>query len=252
MALEKNLEGKFWKHVNRDPLEYYFFILDWKFNRKDTKILLGLEDDAIEGMMLVYKDRVAQLRGSCEAIEDLLKHLSLEKVDLMIPRGCEDPVLRMYKRSKKYDLILMHLDKGKERLQERHEPVRPTVEDAEGIARVMRDTYPDFWGEETAETVRESLQGNFWLAVKVDGEVVSVGNTFFADFGSNIGVIATDKGHRNGGYATSIVSSLVREIFLRHDKALIHVMADNGPAVRVYQKVGFRPYNSYLLIKGKK
>lgn len=70
------------------------------------------------------------------------------------------------------------------------------------------------------------------------------------DFGSNINIIATHKDFRNRGYATTIVSSLVEEIFREHDKALIHVLRDNTPARHVYEKVGFRPFRSYFQIKG--
>lgn len=45
---------------------------------------------------------------------------------------------------------------------------------------------------------------------------------------------------------------LIEEIFKRSDKALIHVFADNHPAMNTYRKVGFRPFNSYVLIKGQR
>ncbi len=250
--LDKNTEARFLEHVFRDPLDYYFFILDWKFNREDSKFLLALEGGAIRGMMLVYKDHIAQFRGSREATEMLFQHLDLRKADIIVPMGLEDVLAKRYRPIGQHELVLMHLDKGKERILKTHKPVRPSVEDAGEISELMRTTYPDFWGEETAEKIRGSLQQNFWLAIKDDDKVVSVGNTFFADFGSNIGVVTTHEGYRNRGYATSIVSSLVSEIFRRHNKALIHVFSDNNPAARTYQKVGFRPYNSYVLVKAER
>lgn len=53
----------------------------------------------------------------------------------------------------------------------------------------------------------------FWLGIKLEGKLVSVGNTRFVDFASNIGVVATDEYYRGREYATSIVSALVKEIW---------------------------------------
>jgi len=43
---------------------------------------------------------------------------------------------------------------------------------------------------------------------------------------------------------------LVREILKKSQMAIIHVLADNAPAVRAYSKVGFKPYKAYLSLRG--
>jgi len=249
--LDKEVEAKFLEHVYDNPLEYYFYILDWEFNREDSKFLLAREGEDIRGIMLTYKSHVAQFRGSREAVEALFPHLELRKTDIIVPLGTEDIPLRTYEPLEQHELVLMHLDKGNEKLTKTQETVEPSSDDAEAMAGLMRETLPEFWGEETGEKIRESMEKTFWLVAKDGDKIVSVGNTFFADHGSNIGVVTTHEACRNKGYATSIVSSLVEEIFQRNDKALIHVFADNQPAIRAYRKVGFSPFNSYVLIKGK-
>lgn len=250
--LDRELEAKFLEHVHGNPLEYYFYILDWEFNREDSKFLLALDGKAVRGIMLTYKSHVAQFRGNREAVEALFPHLALRKTDIIVPLGMEDIPLRTYEPAEQHELVLMHLDMGNEKLTKMRETEEPTVDDADAIARLMRDTLPEFWGEETGEKIRESMEKAFWLVAKDGDKIVSVGNTFFADFGSNIGVVTTHEAYRNKGYATSIVSSLVEEIFQRNDKALIHVFADNHPAMHTYRKVGFSPFNSYVLIKGQR
>lgn len=250
--LDKEVEAKFLEHVYGNRLEYYFYILDWEFNREDSKFLLAREGEDIRGIMLTYKSHVAQFRGSREAVEALFPHLELRKTDIIVPLGIEDIPLRTYEPLEQHELVLMHLDKGNEKLTKTQETEEPTAEDAGAIARLMRDTLPEFWGEETGEKIRESMEKAFWLVAKDGDKIVSVGNTFFADFGSNIGVVTTHEAYRNKGYATSMVSSLVEKIFQRSDKALIHVFADNNPARHTYRKVGFSPFNSYVLIKGQR
>jgi len=90
------------------------------------------------------------------------------------------------------------------------------------------------------------MNRNLWLGIIADDRLVSVGNTFLTDFVSNIHTVATHKSHRNKGYATSVVSALLKEILQTNNLALIHVLEDNIPARRVYEKVGFKIYRNYL------
>jgi GNAT superfamily N-acetyltransferase len=252
ISIGEGLEQDFWSHVNQDPLDYYFFILDLKQQREKTKILLAIEEKKVKGLMLVYADYIVQLRGNKKAVELLLDSVDLEKVELQAPPDCEDIVLRKCKPNVKHELVLMSLRKGEENIQIRHSSVRLGVEDAGEVAEIMRKADPEWWGEITAERQKESLEKAFWLGIKRSHKTVSVGNTRFVDFASNIGVVATDEHYRNMGYATSIVSALVQEILKRSSTALIHVLNDNAPAIRVYTKVGFKPLKRYLLMRAEK
>lgn len=252
VSIEEGLEQTFWNHVNQDPLDYYFFILDLKQQVEKTKILLAMEEKKVKGLMLVYADYIVQLRGNRKAVELLLDSVDLEKVELQAPIDCEDVVLGKYKPNVKHELVLMSLRKGEENIQIRSSPVRLGVEDAGEVAEIMRKADPEWWEEITAERQKESLEKAFWLGIKRNHKIVSVGNTRFVDFASNIGVVATDEHYRNMGYATSIVSALVQEILKRSSTALIHVLKDNAPAIHVYTKVGFKPFKHYLLMKAEK
>lgn len=252
VELKEHLEDKFWNEVNQDPLDYYFFILDWKFNREYTRILLALGDDRIEGMMLLYKDHIVQLRGSREAVGSLLDHLDFEKVNMMAPKECEDLVLKLYQPKSSQEVILMHMKRGEERIERQYETLELSEKHAGRIADIMKAVDPVFWGDTTDKSIKESLDRVHWVGIERHGKIVSIANTQFADFGSNIGVVATDEAFQNRGYATSVVSSLVTKIMERSDAALIHVLASNYPAIHVYEKVGFKPFKSYLLMKGER
>jgi predicted GNAT family acetyltransferase len=252
VSVRDGFENAFFNHVNQDPLHYFFFILDWRERPEQTNIFMAMEGKKIQGLMLVYADAIVQLRGNRQAVEKLLESLSLEKVELQAPLDCEDIVTRKYTPQIRYDLMLMALKKGEENIQVTTQPVGLRPEDAEEVAEVMRKADPEWWGEITSENRRESLERNYYLGIKRNGKVVSVGNTHFTDFGSNIGVIATNEHYRNMGYATSIVSALVEEILKRSPTALIHVLSNNAPAIRAYSKVGYKPYKHYLLIRGGK
>ena len=249
VSVANGYEQVFWNYVNRDPIDHYFFILDWTQRREQTKIFLAVEGKEVLGSLLVFADSIIQFRGSREAVQKLLKHVNFEKVELQAPPDCEDIVCQKYRSRVRQDMVLMRLNRGEEHVHLTETPVRLNVEDAEEVAALMRRCDPEWWGETASEQLKQRWQNLFWLGIKQEGKLVSVSNTRFVDFASNIGVVATDEHYRNRGYATSIVSALVEEILKRSPVALIHVIADNAPAVRAYSKVGFKPYKTYLSIR---
>jgi predicted GNAT family acetyltransferase len=249
VALDENLKKTFWNYVNQDLLDYYFYVFDMKLRADQTGVWLAMEGQKIEGLMLVYADYVVQLRGSREAVRLLIDYLNLEKVELQAPLNCEDIVFTKYSPKIREEMILMSLRKGEETPQIVTVPVRLGVEDAEEIAELMRKADPAWWGEVTAERIRSRVGDAFYLGIRQDQKIVSVGMARLADFGSNINVVATKEQCRNRGYATSIVSALVREILKTSSTALIHVISNNAPAIRAYSRVGFKPYKIYLSVR---
>lgn len=249
--LEEKLEKSFWDYVNYDPIDYYFFIVDYKLFRDQAEILLAMEGEKIRGLMLIYRDYSVHLRGNSKAVEMLVGNLNQDEITLQAPFECEKIVSRKYKPLTKGEITLMYLKKGEEHLQMKHALERLTSEDADEVAELLRNALPDWWDGTTSE-MQESLSNKFWLGIKLNGKIVSVGNTLSTDFGGNIGLVATYEQYRNMGCATSIVSGLVKEILKRSSTALIHVESDNAPALYVYSKIGFQPYKSYFLSKGEK
>jgi len=249
VPLDKSSETMFWEFVNRDPVDYFFFIYDLKLNPDQTKVFLALDERKIAGLMLVYADTVVQLRGSREAVKLLLGGLSLASVEMQVPLDCEDLALAKYNPRVEETMVIMSLRRGEENLQVSTVPVRLGADDVEEISNLIQNADPRWWGEVTAERIKSRLDGALWLGIKQDGRIVSVGSTRFVDFASNINIVATMQEYRNRGYATSIVSALVKEILKISPIALIHVIKDNSPAVRAYSKVGFKPHKTYLSIR---
>jgi RimJ/RimL family protein N-acetyltransferase len=252
LSLDSELEDIFWNYVYQDVPHHHFFILDWKFEKNLTKILLALKENQIQGMMLTYRQSIVQLRGSAEAANALLDHLDLEKVEIQALMEHENMVLRRYKPLTRHKLILMTLQRGEERLHVKHPVVELNPTDAKEIACLMRQADPEWWGEISSQRIIEGIDERLWLGVKVDGKLVSLAVTRFTEWGSNIGVVVTEASHRCKGYATSITSTLVKKLLTRCPMAFIHVLSDNAPAVHVYKKVGFKPYRTYFFARGEK
>ena len=255
VSLAHELEPKFWDHVKQDIPHYYFFAFDWKYNRDDTEILLALEEERIDGMMLVYNKRIVQLRGSNEAAEVLLEKLHLDKIEIQSPKEHKQRILKKYKPTlrQSHEMLLMVVHKGEEELHTSHPTVELDATHSENIAAIMRDADPDYWGDVTGERILEGMnKGANWFGIKVNEGVISISMSRLTEWAGLIGVVATQEEYRNRGYATSIVAGLVKEIFRRRSRAMIYVLADNPPAIRAYRKVGFRPYKIYFFMRGER
>jgi len=252
VSLTPALEPSFWEHVNRDILHYFFFAVDWKHNRNDTKILLALKKNHIDGMMLIFNDKFVQLRGSRESAKALLETLDLEKVELTALKQHKQYILEKYKPAWSHELMLMMLSKGTESLHINHPIITLDTSDAEQIATMMTKTNPESWGDVTNELIVQGMSSTNWVGIKVNGKLVSLGRMRLAERIGHIPTVATHEAHRNKGYATSIVSYLVKLILKKMPIAIIYVLSDNQPAIRVYKKVGFKPYKKYFFTRGEK
>jgi len=254
VSLGRALEPTFWDHVRQDVPHYYFFAFDWKYNREDTEILLALEEDRIDGMMLVYDERIVQLRGSNKAAEVLLEKLHLDKIEMQSPRKHRQLILKRYKPTlgQSREMILMVVHKGEEELHTKHPVFELDAVYGEKIAATMRDADPEYWGDVISERILEGMnKGANWSGIEVNENLVSIGMSRLTEWAGLVGVVATHEEHRNRGYATSIVSRLVEEILDGLPLAMIYVLADNPPAIRAYKKVGFKPYKTYFFMRGE-
>lgn len=250
--LDSSWEPVFWDYVLGDVPEHYFFILDWKLNRDRTEIFLAVRDQKIAGLMLVYDQRIIHIRGDPESAEPLLDEVNLEKAEITALKEHEAAVLKKYRPSARHELIQMALHRGEEQLCIEHPIVKLGSAEAGEIADLLREEFPE-WGEFSADRIRERMkEGVLFLGIKEDEKVVSLANTRILDFGSNIGMVVTRKGYRGRGYATSVVSALLKEILRESTLALIHVLSDNPSAIHVYTKVGFKKCKTYAFIRGER
>ncbi|UCD97224.1 MAG: GNAT family N-acetyltransferase [Candidatus Bathyarchaeota archaeon] len=252
VPLNAHFESSFWRHVNQDILHYLFFAFDWKYRKSETAILLASEEGRIRGMMLIYDNRIVQLRGSPEAAKAFVEKLDLDRVELQAQKTHKKYILDKYRPIVTHELVLMRLQRGEEKPQIKHKVTQLNVSDADQIAEIMNRANPEFWGEITKEGIAERLSEVNCFGIRVNEEVASICRMRTTDWASHISTVATRETHRNRGYATSLVSHAVKQLLREKDTIAIYVLAENDPAVHVYSKVGFKPYRSYFFMIGDK
>jgi len=252
VPLSPELEHRFWDIVRRDYADYYFFIFDWLLQKQRTQIFLAIEANVIVGLMLIYDGYIVQLRGEAAAIRFLLANLTLQKVDVQVPSGCGNLLLEKYPHFElKENIILMKVKKGQEQSNVTVEPQPLNAADAPAVAELMHVCYPEMWSEISAEQVEVLMAAKeaIWLGIKVDGKLAAFGYAVQTPKVSHVTWIATHPRYQRRGYASSIVSSLVKECLVLSEEAIIYVVEDNIVAKHIYQKAGFTPYKSYVFLK---
>ncbi|MET7282333.1 GNAT family N-acetyltransferase [Kribbella sp. NPDC005582] len=82
--------------------------------------------------------------------------------------------------------------------------------------------------------------------VLVGGEIVAVGRLALADDWSGLYCIATDPAYRRQGLAQAVIHGLLREATKRGvGHVFLSVLADNAPALALYNRLGFTPVSRY-------
>lgn len=259
VLLDSDLEGVFFRLVEKDPLDYLFFVKDWMYDKANTEVYLALSGDDIKGSILLYKRRIIHLRGESDAIHKLLEKLDVDQVIEGLMYQEHLPIFSSrYSLDSIHMMNMMRLLKGEEKLHIVHDVLPLGSEYAKEIADLMRDVKPDWWGYVTSETISDSIaKDTLWFGVEADGRIVSVasGKILFR-LGryvlAHVGTVATHERYRRMGYATSTLSKLLEKLLVDANIVSIYVLADNYPAIRLYEKLGFKHYRSYLFVKAKR
>ncbi|CAN5230789.1 GNAT family N-acetyltransferase [soil metagenome] len=79
-----------------------------------------------------------------------------------------------------------------------------------------------------------------YVGVRRQGKLVAMaGERMRAEGFTEISAVCTDPAYRGHGLAGALVRHMVDQIQARGDVALLHVVASNAPAIRVYERLGF-------------
>jgi len=254
VMLTKDNEAIFWEFVQDKVAEYFFFIVDLRQYPQHTVIDLALdEENTIRGMRILWKNRVIQLRGEPAAVRLPLDNLPFVPREVTGLPEHQDLIHTKFPNIQfGFAMVRMVPTQGKWRQIDLHpmDPsvsVVPLVENSrKELSTMMRVADPIFWGERNPEDLTFDST-NLWYGIKDGAKIVAFCNIWVDDMASIISIVATHPEYRGRGYATQVVIHGVEKIweFSTSPLALIHVRAENAPAVHVYTKVGFSALVTY-------
>lgn len=115
----------------------------------------------------------------------------------------------------------------------------------------IRALYAD--GEATREAPdffwRSQLEDGTFFGVRHDERLVAAGGTHLYSAEEGVGAIGnvyTHRGHRGRGHASAIATAVARRLIERDTRTIaLNVRSDNQPAIRIYERLGFRSHTRF-------
>ena len=114
-------------------------------------------------------------------------------------------------------------------------PVRLAIDHAEKLRELYRLSGTPAWTPNALDL------GPFYGIIENDGTISAVaGVHYMTPFGTEIGNIATHPDHKRKGYAAACIKAVVDDVLETSDLVVLHYFADNIPAQKLYEKMGFK------------
>jgi GNAT superfamily N-acetyltransferase len=117
----------------------------------------------------------------------------------------------------------------------KQQPVKLSFDHAERLKDLYRLSGTPAW------TPNAMNLGPFYGIIEPDETVsAAAGVHYMTQYGTEIGNVATHPDHLRKGYAAACIKSVVGEVLNESNICILHYFADNTPAQRLYEKMGFK------------
>jgi len=241
-----NNETLFYEYIKNNFGEYFFFHVDYAQYPESTEIYMALDvEEKIQGMVLIWKDRRIQLRGSVESLEFLLNGKDYKPISITGFENHRELISSFFPDYKKeIALYRMGLKKGDQKNFEKYTSDILSESHKEEIVSLMRIADPIFWGSREPVDIMID-ENNIWYGIVEKKELVSIIGAWKYHRIGYITIVATHPDYWTQGYASSLISSALKDLFQEKEQCFITVRVANAPAIHTYKKLGFSICNTH-------
>lgn len=127
---------------------------------------------------------------------------------------------------------------------------RGTPKDVDEIIRLDRLANGSDPGEEIAARDRSQIYPETEYLLHKDGKLVSRVNVHgWSGKYVQVGGVATHPDYRERGFAKQVISAVCRDYLKKDKHVILFCKKDNTAALAVYEKLGFRPIDEFIVAK---
>ncbi|MFX1481075.1 MAG: GNAT family N-acetyltransferase [Promethearchaeota archaeon] len=239
-------EAFFYDHIKNNFAEYLFFHVDYAQYPENTEIYIALDnEEKIQGMVLIWKNQRIQLRGSIKSLEFLLngKNYNPRSVTgFEIHKGVISKFFPDYK--KEISIYRMGMKKGDQKDFEKYEFKGLSESNRQQIISLMRIADPIFWGSNKPEDIMID-ENNTWYGIEEKKELISIVCILKYQRIGLVSIVGTHPDYWNQGYASSLITSALKDLFREKEQCYIMVRVANVPAIHTYKRLGFSICNTH-------
>lgn len=236
-------------YLRSDATRNLFAICDLLKERQSTTISLAIEEDRIVGYLLRYNGLsypTAIVRGTQTAVARLVEEVRGQKLVLFLDSDAS--VLAEDKLSPtsviQEDLMVVRPREAK--LLSHNQAMRLSAGNATGILALYSGYRPT---RANSERYARWAEDHVVYGVFRKGVLVSVAGTWAeADDGWVVGGVYTSPSHRGTGLATMTTSAVTEQALRNAKHSTLFVVSSNKPAIRVYEKLGYRKVGERLWV----
>jgi len=228
--------------LKSDVIRHVFAFYDIQYDPEHTTMHAAFDNHALKGYILTYTVTTPWsviLDANSKSAEKLVTYAPENKFILHTPPDLLPIVKRKYPEAKCYVENWMLVRKGEASFLKSKMVRKLSVVDAVRLAELL--------SSQTNQQRREAKESEEWVrknptyGVFPDERLVSYASSFLQlPQVWMIGGVYTHPEFRNKGYATLATSVVTEDALNSAENAALFVGSDNHPAIRVYQKIGYK------------
>jgi ribosomal protein S18 acetylase RimI-like enzyme len=237
-------------YLKRDLVRHAFAYYDVQHDPEHTAMYVALEDDRLRGYILIYTAlEFPSVVLECDdgSADRLIEHAPEDHFIMHAPMNLLSRIESKFPTARPYVEDWMLIKKGEASFFRSDHVQRLNTVDGLRLAALLSTGKgrPRVAEKKCTNWARE----NPMYGVFINGELVSCAGSFIQMPQIwVIGRVYTHPSQRNRGYATLAVSAITEEALGKSDSATLFVRSDNYPAIKAYEKIGYKKIGQKLWI----
>ena len=200
--------------------------------------------EAVAGLLLVevLPFRPCFAMGDPDALAAAFRSLDEPRLVVAVPPAGRTAVEQSYRFERVDSMRRMVTDRAAFRPRATHQVARLGPDHVEALVDLYGEASRSYF---TAERLRREI----YFGIYDGRRIVSAAGTHVRSAAAGIaavGNVLTRIGHRDRGMATSVTSAVTEAALGEHRDVVLNVRHQNAPAIRVYERLGYRTHASFL------
>ncbi len=206
----------------KEPIIHAFTLWDLRKERNNTDFFVAYNNGVI-GYMLIYNGSNIPsiiIHGDRKIAEELLSLIDLDKAIIHMPYSLRD----LWPGNEKYRILVMA--RKPERFPISEDVVE--IKDYHALTSLFQD--PSYLVE----------KARTWGILKDEYAISSISALAYTPEVWVLGALITKREERRRGFATKLIAHFLNKAYGKTENVVLWVRDDNYPAIRLYEKFGFK------------